>query len=140
MHETKEIVVFSPVHSFSGFSVNDVDAAREFYTEKLGLRAEVEEMGILSITLPGGARVIAYPKGDAHEPATFTVLNFVVDDIDEAISALNAAGVDTKIYGDEPGMPPTDATGVARGKAAGQGPDIAWFRDPAGNVLSVLSN
>lgn len=118
--------------SFSGFSVDDVDAARAFYGDVLGLKAEVAEMGILDITLPGGAHVIAYPK-DTHEPASFTILNFVVDDIDAAVDALNAAGVQTKIY-DDPALG-TDERGIARG---GGGPEIAWFRDPAGNVLSVL--
>ena len=130
--------MFAPVHGFSGFSVNTIDEARQFYGEILGLEVSEEGMGILTIVLPGGASVIAYPKGAAHEPATFTILNFVVDDIDSAVAALNASGVETKIYDDEPGMPPTDSLGVMRGKATGAGPDIAWFRDPAGNVLSVL--
>lgn len=132
--------MFSPLHGFSGFSVRDVDEARVFYGETLGLGVSLESMGILEITLPGGARVIAYPKGDAHEPATFTILNLVVSDIDEAVRALNERGVRTKIYDDEPGMPHTDALGILRGKAAGEGPDIAWFLDPSGNVLSVLSD
>ena len=131
--------MFTPVYGFSGFSVHDVHAAQSFYGETLGLDVSLGGMGILEIALPGGARAIAYPKGDAHEPATFTILNFEVDDIDEAVRSLNERGVSTKIYGDEPGMPPTDERGISRGKAAGQGPDIAWFRDPSGNVLSVLS-
>lgn len=132
--------MFSPVHGFSGFSVRDVEGAKAFYGEKLGLEVSLNAMGILDISLPGGAHAIAYPKGDAHEPASFTILNFVVSDIDEAVRALNDSGITTKIYGDEPGMPPTDDLGIARGKAAGQGPDIAWFRDPSGNILSVLSD
>jgi hypothetical protein len=94
-------------------------------------------MGNLDLTLPGGGTVFVYPKPD-HEPASFTILNFVVDDIDAAVDELNARGVVTRIY-DDPSFP-TDEKGIARGKAAGQGPDIAWFRDPAGNVLSVLQD
>jgi len=91
----------------------------------------VPEMGMLRLVLPGsGARVLVYPK-PGHEPATFTVLNLQVDDVDEAVSELNGRGVETAIFA---GMP-TDARGVMRGN----GPDIAWFRDPAGNVLSVVA-
>jgi len=118
--------------SFAGFSVDDIDAAATFYRDTLGLAVERNEMGILDISLPGGGHVIAYPKDD-HEPATFTILNFVVADIDVAVDELNAAGVTTKIY-DSDDLP-TDERGIARGNG---GPDIAWFRDPAGNVLSVL--
>jgi len=122
-------------HAFSGFSVDDVDTAREFYGGTLGLKAEIEAMGILTIHLPGGASVIAYPKGDRHEPATFTVLNFAVDDIDTAVAELIGKGVTLERY---EGL--TDDSGVARGKAVNEGPDIAWFKDPAGNILSVLSD
>lgn len=117
--------------AFSGFSVDDIPAAAQFYRGVLGLDAEVNDMGILDITLPGGAHAIAYPKAD-HLPATFTVLNFTVVDIDTAVDELNAAGVVTKIYTD-PDFG-TDARGISRG----HGPDIAWFRDPAGNILSVI--
>jgi catechol 2,3-dioxygenase-like lactoylglutathione lyase family enzyme len=117
--------------AFGGFSVDDIDAAHRFYGETLGLDAEMGEMGILQLTLPGGARVIAYPKPD-HTPATFTILNFSVDDVDRAVTELQAAGVTTKIYDDE--ALPTDDRGIMRGN----GPTIAWFRDPAGNVLSVI--
>jgi catechol 2,3-dioxygenase-like lactoylglutathione lyase family enzyme len=118
--------------SFAGFSVDDLAAAEAFYRDTLGLPVERNDMGILDISLPGGGHVIAYPKDD-HEPATFTILNFVVADIDVAVDELNAAGVTTKIYDLED--LPTDERGIARGNG---GPDIAWFRDPAGNVLSVL--
>lgn len=117
--------------AFSGFSVDDIDAARTFYGETLGLNVEHGDMGILSLTLPGGAHAIIYPKPD-HTPATFTILNFVVADVDSAVAELNAAGVTTKIYDDA--QLPTDQNGVMRGN----GPTIAWFRDPAGNVLSVI--
>ena len=129
--------MFSPVRAFSGFSVDDVAAAKAFYGETLGLDAADGAMGNLELTLPGGGTVFVYPKPN-HEPASFTVLNFVVDDIDAAVDELNARGVVTRIY-DDPSFP-TDEKGIARGKAAGQGPDIAWFRDPAGNVLSVLQD
>jgi len=118
--------------AFSGFSVDDIPAAETFYRDVLGLSVETGGMGILDITLPGGAHAIAYPKDD-HVPATFTILNFEVSDIDAAVDDLNAAGVVTKIY-DDPDFG-TDARGIARGNG---GPEIAWFRDPAGNVLSVI--
>lgn len=122
-------------HAFSGFSVDDLDAAREFYGTALGLVVRDSDMGALHLTLPGGHEVFLYAKPD-HEPATFTALNFVVDDIDHAVEELNAAGVKTKIY-DDPELH-TDERGIARGRKAGYDPDIAWFRDPAGNVLAVL--
>ena len=117
--------------AFSGFSVDDIPAAEAFYRDALGLETRVNEMGVLELALPGGAHAIAYPKAD-HAPASFTVLNLEVADIDEAVTALNAAGVVTKIY-DDPDFG-TDERGISRGR----GPDIAWFRDPAGNVLSVI--
>jgi catechol 2,3-dioxygenase-like lactoylglutathione lyase family enzyme len=117
--------------AFSGFAVDDIDAARAFYGDTLGLSVVLNDMGILEITLGSGAHVIAYPKPD-HEPAGFTILNFPVADVEAAVDELNAKGVVTKIYDGEYGG---DAKGISRG----YGPDIAWFRDPAGNVLSVLS-
>jgi predicted enzyme related to lactoylglutathione lyase len=123
--------------AFSGFSVDDLGAAREFYGTKLGLPVQDEPMaGALQLTLPSGQAVFIYPKPD-HVPATFTILNLVVEDIDAAVGELNAAGVVTKIYTEGDGFG-TDERGIARGSATGRGPDIAWFRDPAGNVLSVL--
>ncbi|MBF4623946.1 VOC family protein [Clavibacter sp. VKM Ac-2872] len=124
--------MFAPVTAFSGFSVDDVRAALAFYRGTLGLEVEeVPEMGMLRLVLPGsGARVLVYPK-PGHEPATFTVLNLQVDDVEHAVVELNARGVETAIFA---GLP-TDARGIMRGN----GPDIAWFRDPAGNVLSVVA-
>jgi predicted enzyme related to lactoylglutathione lyase len=124
--------MFAPTRVFSGFSVDDVAAAKAFYGETLGLDVDDAGMGIISISLPGGGQVIAYPK-ENHEPATFTILNFAVDDIDAAVDELNRRGVKTDIY-DDPNLP-TDAKGIMRGN----GPDIAWFKDPAGNVLAVLT-
>ncbi|GAA4146334.1 VOC family protein [Leifsonia shinshuensis] len=121
---------------FSGFSVNDIDAARDFYRDALGLDVTEGPMGNLDIALPGGGHVFVYPKPD-HTPASFTILNLAVDDIDAAVDELNAKGVVTKIYDDDDLH--TDEKGIARGRAANRGPDIAWFRDPAGNVMSVLA-
>ncbi|RKR74333.1 VOC family protein [Frondihabitans australicus] len=122
-------------HAFSGFSVRDADEAKEFYEGVLGLACTMNEMGILDIELPHGGHVIAYPKGDGHVPATFTVLNFEVEDIDAAVGELAENGVVLERY---EGL--TDDAGVARGKSQNRGPDIAWFLDPSGNILSVLSN
>jgi catechol 2,3-dioxygenase-like lactoylglutathione lyase family enzyme len=121
---------------FSGFSVNDIDAARDFYRDTLGLDVTEGPMGNLDIALPGGGHVFVYPKPD-HTPASFTILNLAVEDIDAAVDDLNAKGVVTKIYDDDELH--TDEKGIARGRAANRGPDIAWFRDPAGNVMSVLA-
>ncbi|HEY6013896.1 MAG TPA: VOC family protein [Candidatus Limnocylindrales bacterium] len=115
--------------AFSGFSSSDIGAARTFYADKLGLEV-TEERGMLTLHLAGGGRVLIYPK-ENHEPATFTVLNFPVDDIDRAADELIAAGVRFERYD---GM-----TQDERGIARGNGPDIAWFKDPAGNILSILT-
>jgi catechol 2,3-dioxygenase-like lactoylglutathione lyase family enzyme len=124
--------MFSTVHAFSGFSVDDIDRARTFYRDTLGLRVEDNEMGFLTITLEGGGRILVYSK-EEHTPATFTILNFPVPDLEAAVDELNSRGVQTKIYDDSEF--PTDSKGIMR---ESEGPGIAWFRDPAGNVLSVL--
>jgi predicted enzyme related to lactoylglutathione lyase len=117
--------------AFSGFSVDDLDAARTFYADILGLDATVvdESMGLLSLDLAGGGRVLLYAKPD-HQPASFTVLNFPVADVDQVVDDLAARGVSFARYDgfDQ------DERGISRGP----GPRIAWFTDPAGNVLSVL--
>ena len=118
--------------AFSGFTVPDVEAARRFYAETLGLRVDVDEAmgGMLTLHLGSGADVLVYGKPD-HAPASYTVLNFPVADVEATVDALAARGVRFERYeGFE-----QDEKGIARG----QGPDIAWFTDPAGNVLSVLS-
>ncbi len=121
--------MFKNAEAFSGFSTNDIERAKEFYGSTLGL--EVSEMnGLLGIKLGGGATVMAYPK-ENHEPATFTILNFNVDDIDKAVDELSARGVRFERY---EGFDQDD-----KGIARGEGPSIAWFKDPAGNILSVLS-
>jgi catechol 2,3-dioxygenase-like lactoylglutathione lyase family enzyme len=116
--------------AFSGFSANDIQAERHFYADTLGVNVE-EQMGGLNLHLGGGHNVFIYPKDD-HEPATFTVLNFPVKDIDEAVDRLTAKGVTFERY---PGMNQDDK-GIAR-----QGPPlIAWFKDPAGNIISVIED
>jgi catechol 2,3-dioxygenase-like lactoylglutathione lyase family enzyme len=122
--------------AFSGFSVNDLDKAKQFYTQVLGLAVDNETMG-LQLKLPGGGGLFIYPKED-HQPATFTVLNFVVEDIDEAVDELVRLGVSFEHYDNMPAKP--DEKGIMRGLSADQGPDIAWFKDPAGNILSVLQD
>jgi predicted enzyme related to lactoylglutathione lyase len=117
--------------AFSGFSVNDLVAAKEFYSQTLGLAVDDGPMG-LRLKIAGSNDVFVYQKDD-HVPATYTMLNFVVEDIDQAVAELTGGGVALEHYD---GM--TDEQGVARGIAAGRGPDIAWFKDPAGNILSVL--
>jgi len=126
--------MFTDARVFSGFSINDLESAKRFYGETLGLRVVENDMGFIDIDLGTGATVLAYVKGDAHEPATFTILNFAVADVDAAVDELNSRGVVTTIY-NESGEMPVDDKGIMRGN----GPDIAWFRDPSGNVLSVLA-
>jgi predicted enzyme related to lactoylglutathione lyase len=117
-------------HAFSGFAVDDIDAAKTFYGDTLGLRTStVDAMGMLTLHLAGGNDVIIYPKPD-FEPATYTVLNFPVDDVEATVDGLIARGVRFERY---EGFDQDD-----KGIARGQGPTIAWFKDPAGNVLSVL--
>ena len=125
--------MFKDKDAFSSFSVDDLQKAKEFYGQTLGLEvSEVSEMnGLLELHLAGGARVLIYPKPN-HTPATFTVLNFVVDDVEQAVDALAGRGVRFEQY-DEPNLK-TDEKGIARG----EGPTIAWFQDPAGNILSVV--
>ena len=120
--------MFRDSKAFAGFSVDDIPRARAFYADTLGVEVS-EEHGLLTLHLAGGGTVIAYPKHD-HAPATFTILNFPVEDIEAAVAALKGAGVEFESY-DEP---KTDEDGIHRGG----GPLIAWFRDPAGNILSVL--
>jgi catechol 2,3-dioxygenase-like lactoylglutathione lyase family enzyme len=117
---------------FPGFSVDDLAAATAFYRDTLGLKVVDTGMGL--DVFVGATHIFVYPKDD-HVPATFTVFNFEVADIDAAVDELVAAGVTIQKYEGAP----QDDKGIARGKAAGMGPDIAWFTDPAGNVLSVLN-
>lgn len=124
------MVMFKDSKAFSGFSVNDIPRAKAFYSETLGLDV-VEENGMLQLHLLNGGVVFIYPKDD-HVPATFTVLNFPVDDIDAAVKELNEKGVSFERYEG------ADKDGIMRGITKNMGPDIAWFKDPAGNILSIL--
>jgi catechol 2,3-dioxygenase-like lactoylglutathione lyase family enzyme len=116
--------------AFSGFSVNDIQKAKDFYGRTLGLQVS-ESHGLLTLQLAGGNEVLIYPKVN-HAPATFTVLNFPVENVDESVDELAKRGVRFEIY-DESDIK-TDEKGIMRGN----GPTIAWFKDPAGNVLSVI--
>jgi catechol 2,3-dioxygenase-like lactoylglutathione lyase family enzyme len=120
--------MFAKTKAFSGFSVDDLDKARHFYGDTLGIETS-EEYGLLTLHLAGGRDTLAYPKPN-HTPATYTILNFEVDDIDQAVDELAARGVQFERY-DGLGQ---DEKGINR---AG-GPYIAWFKDPAGNILAVL--
>jgi catechol 2,3-dioxygenase-like lactoylglutathione lyase family enzyme len=120
--------------AFSGLSSDDLAKAKRFYTDVLGLELADDKMG-LTFRLPGGGSLFIYDKPD-HQPATYTAMNFVVQDIDIAIDELTANGVTFERYDAMPA--PQDEKGVLRGLAAGMGPDIAWFKDPAGNILALL--
>jgi catechol 2,3-dioxygenase-like lactoylglutathione lyase family enzyme len=120
--------MFKDTKAFSGFSVDDVQKAKHFYSQTLGLEVS-EENGLLKLHIAGGSTILVYPKTN-HTPATFTILNFPVSNIEQAVDDLTARGVRMEIYfaGNQ------DERGIFR---AG-GPPIAWFKDPAGNILSVL--
>jgi len=122
--------MFKDSNAFSGFSVDDVEKAQEFYGSKLGIDVEMTDAG-LALRIPGRRPVFLYPK-DNHEPATYTVLNFPVGSVEEAVDQLAAAGVQMEHYGPDFGQ---DEKGISRDP---RGPAIAWFKDPAGNILSVL--
>jgi len=117
--------------AFSSFSVLDLEETQKFYSEYLGIKTTIDEMNILEINVNDGFRVIAYPKSN-HKPAEFTVLNFLVSDIDQTVKELTTKGIVFEQY-DEPIK--TDETGVARNEF---GPPIAWFKDPSGNILSLI--
>jgi catechol 2,3-dioxygenase-like lactoylglutathione lyase family enzyme len=120
--------MFANTKAFSGFSVDDLEKAKAFYGGTLGLRVS-EENGLMNLHISGSNDILVYPK-DTHVPASFTILNFPVDNIDKAVDELGAHGVRFERYeGFE-----ADERGIARGA----GPYIAWFKDPAGNILSVL--
>ena len=127
--------MFKAKAAFSGFSVDDLAKAKKFYTETLRLKVDDECVGV-RLHLPGGGTVFCYPKGD-HQPATFTILNFEVDNIDQAVDELANRGVQFEHYEDGP---KTDMKGILRGREQNMGPDIAWFKDPAGNILSVIED
>jgi catechol 2,3-dioxygenase-like lactoylglutathione lyase family enzyme len=121
--------MFRESHAFAGFSTNDIQKAREFYGKTLGLEV-TEDNGMLNLRLAGGGSVLIYPKPN-HQPATFTVLNFPVPNIEQAVAALGKAGVTLERY-EGAGQ---DERGISRQP---DGPAIAWFKDPAGNIASVI--
>lgn len=122
--------MFKVTKAFSTFSVNDLRKAKDFYGKTLGLDVAENPEGI-ELRIPGGNNIFVYPKSD-HVPATFTVLNFPVNNVDESVDDLTKRGVQFEHY---EGELKTDQKGIFRGK----GPTIAWFKDPAGNILSVIN-
>ncbi len=127
--------MFKDTKAFSSFSVDDIQKAKEFYGQTLGLEVSEEEEG-LAVKIAGGGSVFIYTKQD-HQPATFTVLNFPADNIEEAVDKLTGLGVSFESY---EGEMKTDEKGIFRGESRSEGPNIAWFKDPAGNILSVLED
>lgn len=126
----KGSAMFENTKAFSGFSVDDIGAAKKFYGETLGIRVSEVGAGLLTLHIAGDRDIIVYTK-PIHEPATFTILNFPVDDIDQAVDELSRRGIEFLRYD---GFTQDDK-GIARGD---EGPPIAWFTDPAGNILAVL--
>lgn len=123
--------MFEDTHAFSSFSVDDIQKAREFYQDVLGLEVSDDpDMDILTLNIATGADIVVYPKGKDHRPASFTVLNFAVDNIEETVAELGRRGVRFERY---QGSLETDDKGIHHGN-----PTIAWFKDPAGNILSVI--
>ena len=118
--------MFKDTKAFSGFSVDDIPKAKAFYSQTLGLEVS-EDHGMLRLHVAGDNPILIYPKPN-HTPATYTILNFPVSDVDQTVDELTKRGVRFEIYEN------TDQKGIARG----MGPTIAWFKDPAGNILSVL--
>ena len=123
--------MFKNTKAFSGFSVNDLEKAKDFYHGLLGIEVSENSMGIVTLHINGGSRIIIYPKPN-HQPATFTILNFPVADVEQTVDELITKGITFEQYD---GQLKTDEKGIMRGG----GPEIAWFKDPAGNILSVIS-
>ena len=123
--------MFKETKAFSGFSVDDLQKAKQFYGQTLGLDVQEEEHGLLFLKLATGSKIVVYPKPN-HTPATFTILNFPVDDIEQAVAELARRGIKFERY-DQRELK-TDEKGIHRG----EGISVAWFKDPAGNILSVL--
>ena len=127
--------IFKLDESFSSYSIDDVKAAKDFYGDTLGIKVTEEKEGGLGLKM-GDTQLFLYPKED-HEPASFTVLNIAVTDIDAAVAELSSRGIEFESYG---GDIATDENGNFRGADQDSGPNIAWFKDPAGNILSVIEN
>jgi predicted enzyme related to lactoylglutathione lyase len=123
--------MLNPSKAFSSFSVNDIQKAKEFYGKTLGVELSSGPEGTIELKLAGGAKALMYPKPN-HQPATFTVLNFPVPSVEKAVDELNQRGVRFEVYNESNLR--TDQRGISRGN----GPTIAWFKDPAGNILSIL--
>lgn len=123
--------MFKQAKAFSGFSVDDLQKAKAFYGDVLGLEVTEIDMGLLELHIEGGNNIMIYPKPN-HMPATFTILNFPVKDVEKAVDELTRRGVQFEQY---EGEIKTDEKGICR---SDEGPTIAWFKDPAGNILSVL--
>lgn len=128
--------MFQANGGYGGFSVKDLDSAKDFYSHVLGLTINEDEMGLM-VNLPQGGKVFVYPKED-HEPATFTVMNLLVEDIDRAVDVLVEKGVVFEQYDFSDFK--TDEKGVVRGMNSGDGPNIAWFKDPSGNIFSLIQD
>ncbi len=122
-------------YTFSSFTTNDLEASRKFYEETLGLHVKENEMGILEIKAEGSSPFIIYPKGKDHQPANFTVLNFGVKDIEKVVDHLISLGIPFEQY---PEPMKTDEKGICWNTGDGTEPHIAWFKDPAGNIISVM--
>ena len=129
--------MFKNTKAFSSFSVNDLQKAKEFYSKTLGLEVEDNPMGLIELKISGSNNIMVYPK-PSHEPATFTVLNFPVDNIDKTVDELTAKGVVFEQYNFAELK--TDEKGISRGDGGEKGPNIAWFKDPAGNIFSVVES
>ena len=123
--------MFKNTKAFSSFSVNDLQKAKDFYNKTLGVEVIDNPMGLIELKIAGNNNIMVYPKPN-HEPATFTVLNFTVDDIEKAVDELIVKGI---VFEQYEGEIKTDKKGISRDSG---GPKIAWFKDPAGNILSVL--
>lgn len=128
--------MFKYAAAFSGFSVDNLKKAKDFYSKTLGVEVKEDDMG-LTLKIAPGNNIYVYEKSD-HIPATFTILNFVVTNIDKAVDELAKKGVKFEHYDSD--QMKTDEKGIARGLSVNMGPDIAWFKDPAGNFLSVLQD
>lgn len=128
--------MFEVKSGYAGFSVKDLDQAKAFYVDVLGLSVSDDEMGIM-VNLPGDGKVFIYSK-ENHEPSTYTVLNLLVSDISESVDALNEKGVEFEQYDFTDFK--TDEKGIVWGMKSGDGPNIAWFKDPSGNIFSLIED
>jgi catechol 2,3-dioxygenase-like lactoylglutathione lyase family enzyme len=126
--------MFKTTQGFASFSVNDIEQARKFYSQTLNLEV-TDQMGGLELHVPGNIPIFIYPKPD-HQPATFTVLNFIVDNIEEAVDALAGAGIKFEQYDSQ--YMKTDSKGISRGDGSNGPTAMAWLKDPAGNFLSLI--